>query len=146
MTTLPPGLYESLVTESLAARLEALPDDRHADTDALRTAEAADRIAWHIASVVERAIEMLPESRRTRAGVELARSLVDRVVEGTNVAELADQRPHDEAAVLRAVHRLNPDGSPAPIDAPLIPLLDSALLTNSPGEPAVGHQVAAEIA
>jgi HKD family nuclease len=71
---------------------------------------------------------------------------VDRVVEHTNVAELSDERPADLANVLRAVHRLRPDGAPRQIDAPLIPLLDSALLTNSPGEPAVGHQVAAEIA
>jgi superfamily II DNA or RNA helicase/HKD family nuclease len=75
---------------------------------------------------------------------------VDRVVEGTNVAELSDERPATRRpggrGVLRAVHRLRPDGAPREIDAPLIPLLDSALLTNSPGEPAVGHQVAAEIA
>jgi hypothetical protein len=146
MTILPPGLYESLVTETLAGRLEGLPDDRRAQTDGLRTAEAPDRIAWHIASVVERAIDMLPESQRTTAGAALARTLVDRIVEATNVSELTDERPADLATVLRAVHRLRPDGAPRQIDAPLIPLLDSALLTNSPGEPAVGHQVAAEIA
>lgn len=150
MTPFPTGLYESLVTDALAARLEALPEDRRAHTDRLRTAEAADRIAWHIASVVERAIEMLPEAKRITAGVELARALVDQVVLGTSVAEVADERLRDPAkvpsGVLRAVHRLHPDGQPVPIDAPLIPLLDSALLTNSPGEPAVGHQVAAEIA
>ena len=146
MTAFPRGLYETLVTEALDARLETLPGDRRAQTDALRTAEAADRIAWHIASVVERAIEMLPESQRARAGVALARSLVDRVVEGTAVAELGAQRPREPAGVLRAVQRLQPDGQPAPIDAPLIPLLDSALLTNSPGEPNVGSQISAEIA
>lgn len=112
----------------------------------LRTAEAADRIAWHISAVVERAIEMLPEAERVAAGVELARTLVDRIVAGTAVTELGDERPEEAARVLRAIHRLRPDGQPAAIDAPLIPLLDSALLTNSPGEPAVGHQVAAEIA
>jgi superfamily II DNA or RNA helicase len=41
--------------------------------------------------------------------------------------------------------RLLPDGNPEDIDTPLIPLLDSALLTNSPGEPRVGHELAAEI-
>ncbi len=146
MTSFPSGLYEALVTEALAARLERLPSDRRSSTESLRTAEAADRIAWHIASVVERAIEMLPEAGRTEAGVELARELVDRVVEGTAVTELGDERPLGAANVLRGIHRLHPDGQPVPIDGPLIPLLDSALLTNSPGEPAVGHQVAAEIA
>ena len=33
----------------------------------------------------------------------------------------------------------------APIAQPLIPLLDTALLTNSPGEPVVGSQLRAEI-
>jgi HKD family nuclease len=32
------------------------------------------------------------------------------------------------------------------VSEPLIPLLDTALLTNSPGEPRVGHQLIAEIA
>jgi superfamily II DNA or RNA helicase/HKD family nuclease len=39
-----------------------------------------------------------------------------------------------------------PDGSPEAIPAPLIPLLDTTLLTNSPGEPRVGHQLQTEIA
>ena len=65
--SLPHGLYETLVTEALAARLDAIPEDRHPRTDALRSAEAADRIAWHIARVVERAIEALPEGQRLRA-------------------------------------------------------------------------------
>jgi len=142
----PRGLYESLITKALAARLDALPQDRLAQAESLRTAEAADRIAWHIASVVERAIEMLPEVRRTEAGADLARSLVTRVVDATDLAELADESPIEPASVLHAVTRLRPDGSLADIDAPLIPLLDSALLTNSPGEPNVGRQIAAEIA
>lgn len=146
MTYFPPGLYETLVTEALAARSETLPRDRRTQIDILRTAEAADRIAWHISSVVERAIEMLPERDRAAVAIELARMLVDRIVEATAVTELEGERPVESASVLRAVHRLRPDGQPATIDAPLIPLLDSALLTNSPGEPAVGHQVAAEIA
>src|SRR5690554_6195870 len=146
MTPISHGLYESLVTQVLAERLETLPRDRRAHTDALRSAEAADRIAWHIAAVVERAIEMLPELERAAVGIELARTLVERVVEATDLAELEDHRPDEPGHVLRAVHRLRPDGRPAAIEEPLIPLLDSALLTNSPGEPAVGHQVATEIA
>jgi len=51
----------------------------------------------------------------------------------------------DPGDVLRSVTTLQPDGRPRPIDAPLIPLLDTTLLTNAPGEPRVGHQVAAEI-
>jgi hypothetical protein len=78
--------------------------------------------------------------------MHLARTLIDRIVEGLDLPELADARPRTPAEVLRGVHQLQPAGGTAAIDAPLTPLLDSALLTNSPGEPSVGHLVAAEIA
>ena len=53
MPLLPHGLYESLVTEALAERLDRLPEDRRKHSDELRTAEAADRIAWHVAPTNE---------------------------------------------------------------------------------------------
>jgi superfamily II DNA or RNA helicase/HKD family nuclease len=146
MSSFPHGLYESLITEALAARLSNLSRAQRTKTEPLRPAEAADRIAWHIASVVEQAVEMLPESQRSAAGVKLARALVERIAAGTGLAELADQRPRASADVLRAVHGLQLDGEESLVEAPLIPLLDSALLTNSPGEPNVGRQLAAEIA
>lgn len=146
MTPFPHGLYELLITEGLSSKLANLPNDRRPRADTLRAAEAADRIAWHVASTIERAIEMLPEAERPKVGIELARTLVDRIVEKSNLAELMDHRPGDAAEVLRGVYRLRPDGEPSTIDEPLIPLLDSALLTNSPGEPNVGRQIAAEIA
>src|SRR6056297_3559582 len=105
MPGLPVGLYESLLTRALAERLAALPDDLRARKADLRPAEAADRIAWHISRVVERAIEALPEGQRPGAGVALARSLVDRIVEEIAAAdELATERPHDPASVLFGVH------------------------------------------
>ena len=52
----------------------------------------------------------------------------------------------DPASVLRAIRRQLPDGRPQEIPKPLIPLLDTTLLTNAPGEPRVGHQIQAEIA
>jgi HKD family nuclease len=47
--------------------------------------------------------------------------------------------------VLRAVVGLLPDGTGESIPQPLIPLLDTTLLTNAPGEPRVGNQVLTEI-
>src|SRR5690606_16435052 len=38
-----------------------------------------------------------------------------------------------------------PDGTPQPIEEPLIPLLDSTLLTNAPGEPGLWSQLRSEI-
>jgi superfamily II DNA or RNA helicase len=47
--------------------------------------------------------------------------------------------------VLRLVAGRQPDGLAETIPAPLIPLLDTTLLTNAPGEPRVGHQIEKEI-
>ena len=47
--------------------------------------------------------------------------------------------------VLRAISARHPDGSPERIPEPLIPLLDTTLLTNAPGEPSVGNQLRTEI-
>ena len=139
------GLYETLVTKGISSQLQQLESGRPL-LDDLRDAEAGDRIAWHIASIVERAINLVPEANRLAIGTELAARLIDQIVETTAVAEFADERLLDPAAVLRAVSDLLPDGTIKKVEAPLIPLLDSALLTNSPGEPNVGHQIAAEIA
>src|SRR6185503_910478 len=51
----------------------------------------------------------------------------------------------DPATVLRAIEFRLPGGVPENIHSPLIPLLDTALLTNAPGEPRVGSQVLAEV-
>ena len=146
MSAFPYGLYETLVTEGLAASLNDLPDEYRPLAGALRSADAADRLAFHIASVVERAIEMLPESKRLQVGTALSRLLVDQIADQTELRELRDDRPEEAARVLRAINQRRLDGGTATVEAPLIPLLDSALLTNSPGEPHVGGQIAAEIA
>lgn len=139
------GLYETLVTESLEARLQQLASDRRTQLDGLLSAEAADRIAWHVARLVERAVEALPEQQRVAVGIRLARSLVEHIATNPDAAELLDERPIEDGRILRAILGIKPDGSTEAIESPLIPLLDSALLTNSPGEPRVGHQIGQEI-
>ena len=47
--------------------------------------------------------------------------------------------------MLAAILRRKPDGSPEALETPLTPLLDTTLLTNSRGEPSVGHELRAEI-
>jgi superfamily II DNA or RNA helicase len=80
------------------------------------------------------------------AGVRLARYLIDEIVGKTNVQSLVTERPTDSLQMLRAIRSHLPDGSFEHIESPLIPLLDTALLTNAPGEPRVGRQIQAEIA
>jgi len=46
------GIYETLLTESLAAELAALTADLREHREKLRPAEAADRLSLHVARIV----------------------------------------------------------------------------------------------
>ena len=140
------GLYEALLTGALDKRLANLvvaavtPELR-----ALADAEAADRLSRHVAIVVTRAIEALPEHGRAQAGAQIITRLIDLLAEVSRSIDRQVDLPLDPARVLSAILRRKPDGSPEALDAPLTPLLDTTLLTNSRGEPAVGHELRAEI-
>ena len=115
-------------------------------TDDLRDAEAADRVSRHIAGIVARAIDQAPEGQRSAEAVRIASELISRL------QALIDAKPEldgdqllDPAQVLVALLRRLPDGSAEPIERPLTPLLDTTVFTNAPGEPAVGHELRAEV-
>ena len=144
MTELEPGLYELLITSGLRAKLDDLsstlvPRDRH-----LSSADAADRIAWHVSKQVERALLDVSDEDRVTVAVKVAQALLDRLSE---VAEV-DRSAHLEepASVLHAILRRQPDGATEDLDVPVIPLLDTTLLTNAPGEPTLWSQLRSEIA
>ena len=145
MPTLSRGLYEVLITEVLEERLGGLGVGLEAIREALRAPEAADRIALHVARIIERAIDVISEGERTAVGVDLARRLIDVIRALPSANDLAGERPIPSGKVLRSVVGQLPDGRADLISEPLIPLLDTTLLTNAPGEPRVGHQVLTEI-
>ena len=146
MSASTPGLYEVLVTEALSDHLEQVSQQWNVVRDALRPPEAADRIAFHLSQVIERAVQGVDLSERSEKGVALAREIIDLIKGFTGEPPLASQRPTLPPEVLRAVQGYRPDGTPHEIDAPLTPLLDTTLLTNAHGEPRVGNQVRSEIA
>jgi superfamily II DNA or RNA helicase len=139
------GLYEVLITEALEEQLSYLGSNLEAIRGGLQAPEAADRIALHLARVVERAIATIDESERTAVGIDLARRLIDMIRTLPSAGALATERPVQLGEVLRCVVGHLPDGRPEVIASPMIPLLDTTLLTNAPGEPRVGHQVLTEI-
>ena len=140
------GLHEQIVTRLLERNLEALEAHLNADRATLRDADAADRLALHLSRVVERAIDALPDKQRARLGADLARRLIAELARDRALDQFADEAPVEPAETLRAINARLPDGRPEEISQPLIPLLDTTLLTNAPGEPSVGHQLLAEIA
>lgn len=138
-----PGLYETLVTEGLKAQLDELAERLPSRQRELRAAEAPDRIARHLSRQIELALSDVADADRVEVGLTVARALLDRL------AELVDIDPSvvpiDPATVLHAVLRRLPDGRAEEIAEPLIPLLDTTLLTNAPGEPSLWTQLRSEI-
>ncbi|MBW3651351.1 MAG: hypothetical protein KY458_12365 [Actinobacteria bacterium] len=149
MAELGPGLYEALVTVGLKAQLDELTERLAAGQRALRSAEAADRIAWHLSRQVELALSDVRDEERVQVGLRVARALLDRLAELEELAEfVAVDRtavPIEPATVLHAILSRRPDGTPEPMAEPLIPLVDTTLLTNAPGEPSLWSQLRSEI-
>jgi superfamily II DNA or RNA helicase/HKD family nuclease len=139
------GLYEVLITEALAAGLRELGERLEARSTDLRAAEAADRIALHLSRIVQRAIASLDDDERVASGIALVRKLIEQIeasIQGTGAGR---ELPILPGRVLRAIGARLPDGSAERIPEPLVPLLDTTLLTNAPGEPSVGSQLRTEI-
>ncbi|MFM2072100.1 MAG: hypothetical protein RLZZ623_2363 [Actinomycetota bacterium] len=143
MTELGPGIYERLITERMRAQLDELAKNMPVDVRPLNSADASDRIAWHVSQHVERALRDVGDENRVKVGLQVARALLDRLGELVDVDQQAMLA--DPASVLHAILRRNPDGTPAAIVGPLIPLLDTTLLTNAPGEPTLWSQLRSEI-
>jgi superfamily II DNA or RNA helicase/HKD family nuclease len=138
------GLYEQLVTEGLHLKIASL-DARVIQRRGLHQAEAANRLALHLSRQIESVLSALPEKERVSAAIQVARALLDKLGHLTNTSNLGAEMPVSTGEILHAVTKLLPDGTPMEIDSPLIPLLDTTLLTNAPGEPRVGHQIVTEI-
>jgi superfamily II DNA or RNA helicase/HKD family nuclease len=138
------GLHDRLVTDALDAALRSLDPSQVAILEKLAPAEAHDRIAFHLARAIETAIRSIKEESRVEQGIALARSVLDLLAAQTIGAPDGDT-PAPPGRMLKAILDRNPDGTPSALGAPLIPLLDSTLLTNAPGEPRLGRQIAAEI-
>jgi len=67
MSALGRGLYEVVITEALEGELIRLEDRLVAVRAELRAAEAADRIAMHVARVVEHAVAAVDEDSRSHS-------------------------------------------------------------------------------
>ena len=92
-------------------------------------------LALHLARVIERA----------KVGLDLARRLIDIIRDMPAGGAFGPERPIAAGDVLDSVVGRLPDGSLDAIVGPMIPLLDTTLLTNAPGEPRVGNQIQSEI-
>jgi superfamily II DNA or RNA helicase/HKD family nuclease len=140
------GLYETLLTVRLRQLLEELPAEFEGSLADLVNAESADRVSRHVAHLLARAIDTLPEQQRADRAVQVAASILNhlRVLIHTPL-DIESDIPLQPGQVLQSILRLLPDGTPEVIERPLTPLLDTTILTNAPGEPAVTYEVRAEV-
>lgn len=139
------GLYEVIVTESLEKAIVATSKQLHSAVSDLRPAEAADRLGLHLGQIVQRYVGGLPEEDRVQTAISVLRRVIRQLLVGESEADLAEDLPKDPASVLRSISEVLPSGDPEVIPLPMIPLLDTTLLTNAPGEPRVGNQILAEV-
>jgi len=99
------GLHEALLTRGLEALLSDLDEAAIiAEVPELRDAEASDRISRHLAGIVARAIERLPEGTRSSEAVRMAAALIHRLKELTDgTFDLDVDEPVDPGRVLVAL-------------------------------------------
>ncbi|MGX7678785.1 DUF3427 domain-containing protein [Jatrophihabitans sp. DSM 45814] len=141
---LSPGLYETILDAALDERLTRI-DGRLIDRRRLRSADASDRIAQHLARLLRRALDSVPDADRVAVGVDVVRRLLSEVGTSIPQSNAAEGAPLATGEALYGIGDWRPDGSVRMPLGPLIPLLDTTLLTNAPGEPRVGRQILAEI-
>ncbi len=144
MSHLPRGRYLTLLTRAMIRGIARLGETEHAETAPLHPAEVADRLAWHLARVIERGIAGIGEDQRLAGGLALTSQLITQIAQQT-VASLEDEQLASPASVLTGILGRRPDGRLEDLTEPLVPLLDTALMTNAPDEPRIGQQLASEI-
>lgn len=129
------GLYEALVTESLSERLAQL-QDRDAAVSMVDAAEVPRVLSRHVGESVERAL-------RTVTSPERRLELVNRILAVLEDAGTTVDGPTRQLQAIsyRDQFRLAPSTSVRPST----PLNDSALMTNSRGEPQLAAELRAEI-
>jgi superfamily II DNA or RNA helicase/HKD family nuclease len=144
--SLKPGLHEALLTRRLEKLLSQIPEKTLlAELAELRDAEASDRVSRHLAGTLARAIERAPEGKRSEEAIRIASELIEHLQILTAGSDDLSDEPLDPGRVLVALQRRLPDGRPELIERPLTPLLDTTVFTNAPGEPAVLHELRAEV-
>lgn len=147
--TLEPGLYESLISEALEARLErARAAGQVADRAKLDPVEAPSTLAGYLSSLLEERLASAEEGER----IEVANAVIDFVDERLSRENRAapgaaeDRVSNSEAPILRLVASPRDTGlGTRQMRRPEVPLTQSDLLINGRGEPNLIRALASEM-
>lgn len=140
------GAYDALITQSIEEAL--LATDLEEFATRVDSAEAADYYSRLIATIVRRAIAILPEKDRANAGAKLVNGLITNLTKQlpTLHAEQDAVATDPEPRVLTSMAHPVPIGQPVRTTQPKTALAQTALLTNAPGEPTLLRQLESELA
>ncbi len=135
------GLYEDLLTEVLSGQLATSPFEKV--TAPVVDIDLPVVLARHFRDEIERAVRSLPAVERAKRARELSASVIEHLAGLVDIetgAQIRGQLPTDPLQRLLALHR------GAVPERPSTPLSMSTLLTRNRAEPALGHELAREIA
>ncbi|MGI9031942.1 MAG: DUF3427 domain-containing protein [Ilumatobacteraceae bacterium] len=111
----------------------------------VRAADVSDRLARHLSEIVARVVASLDEGSRVERAGEIAAELIRLLDELRPGVGTLEDGPVPPLRLLEGIRARRPDGTLSDLELPLTPLLDTTVLTNARGEPAIQHELAAEI-
>ena len=146
MAELVPGVYDRLVDEWLTNQGGALEAKRLTATLAeVDPAELPDRVGEVVGEWVRSTLAGIRTDDRATFAVVLTEAVLSQLAHVTNEALPDDRSLTKPVRRLVAVERLAPTNTPITLQRPLTPLRDTVLMTNARGQPAIGHEISAEI-
>src|SRR4051812_17983015 len=144
---LPFGLYERLVTADLKARLHRFDSTTtRIVKKELDPAEAHATLARHVANVVARALNAVPQEDRTTIQSELTNQIVSMLAGNPANGGPRDdlvEIPPEELRAIQPIAKI--PTAEQDVVAPLVALSASDLLVNARGEPGLAHALAHEM-
>jgi superfamily II DNA or RNA helicase/HKD family nuclease len=143
--SIPNGVYEHPVTEELEEAIAALDPNRRSSTRPVTAETAPTILARHLAREIQRVLGALRKEGRTEAARLLVSALLEHLAalagdQGVEAESICAQRLSSPVRELLSIDR------GATPDRPASPLAQSTLLTRSRHDPALGHELAREIA
>lgn len=136
------GLYEALIDQVLAGRLAGDVPGLVAQRSTVEDADLPLILADHVGKHLAQALRALPADERRARQLAVVNDLVARIQAVAPDAFLGSAGVPEPGEWL---HGIGSVARPVP-PRPQTPLSGSTLLTGSPGEPALGQELAAELA
>lgn len=145
-TELVVGIYEALITNRLNTKLAELEEGEiYVASRPLQSDEAVLRISSFVSELVRETLTHLPEKDRLVEGERIVKDLIKNLAENNKLIDTDLDVLKSPLKVLEAVLAEPIDNDQAQGFQPSTRLIDTFLLTNSPGEQRVGTQIVSEI-